>query len=116
MLLWTCVAWNLPQSSGSDLPQAANTSSPEDCQGAKGSLDRSFPGVGYNNPKPGVFYMPPIVWASASQENREVVAKLLALQKGCELGVDPNYVTVEVRSITDNRLLAEGMYWDLEEQ
>lgn len=81
-----------------------------------GTLKRAFPGPGYNNPKPGVFYMPPMVWTTASEENKKVVAQILALQKGCETGSDPTYQTVEIRSITDNRVLAKGPLWDLEEQ
>lgn len=81
-----------------------------------GTLKRAFPGPGYNNPKPGVFYMPSMVWTTASEENKKVVAQILALQKGCETGSDPTYQTVEIRSITDNRVLAKGPLWDLEEQ
>lgn len=112
LLLIFAVAW-FPKSEKKD---PARLSSAADCAGVMGSLKRAFPGEGYNNPKPGIFYMPVAVWTSASDEDRKVVAKLLALQKGCETSSDPLHAVVEIRSISDNRLLAKGPVWNLKEQ
>jgi len=90
--------------------------SPDECAKIGGIVERNFTGPQYSNPKPGVFYMPTVLWTSLSKTERETIGKAMAFQKACAFDGNPNLVTVEIRSRGSNKLLATGAYWDLRDQ
>jgi hypothetical protein len=102
---------------GSPRPVLAGPPTAVACAEVNQAIERVVNGSAgaMHNPEPGVLVTYPRGWATSSQEAKRGTLGMLAAQRACAIGSNIDNVTVELRSITDNRLIGRGPRWNFEE-
>lgn len=68
------------------------------------------------NPDVGLLVVNPGGWSITPAADKDALVILLAVQKACVRQINVDYVTVEVRSLADNRVIGSGQRWNFTEE